>query len=205
MESSVDLNDIHKWCLRVANSMWRGVKQNGCEDLAQEGLIAAWKAINAYDPTRSDDMLAFVKMKARNRMKDIVVKQEPFTTAVKGTVHIPRLPAPHEVEFGEVKTVTGGETTSFIDTVPDSHTEREFDRVDASLYADEIRAALDEVLTETQVTYVLMKFYEEKTYTEITEHFGYSAGPLWHAKGRNEGWCAKARLAKRLSHLKDIV
>lgn len=65
------LPDHRRWLHKVANSMLPPDSPDH-DDLAQEGMIALWRAVGTYDPDRKVPMAAWLRYKAAHRMRSVV-------------------------------------------------------------------------------------------------------------------------------------
>lgn len=73
------LTTLRPWLVRTARGMRSVNASMSFEDLCQEGSIAMWKALNAYDPTRGPVDL-WLKAKARWSMLNAIARDRAYVT-----------------------------------------------------------------------------------------------------------------------------
>lgn len=100
------LGKYRRWLYRLANDMlWANSKARNVltpDDLAQEGWVAMWRALQAFDPEKGQEA-AHLKNAARVRMLDVLSSKKPSfgTEGNRGRVKVPEtafepLPEPGE-------------------------------------------------------------------------------------------------------------
>lgn len=72
----VDLSTYRAWCLKVASTL-APYRPSDWQDIAQEGLIAMWKSLDKYDPSKGA-LPSWITRAARMRMSD-VIRRETWT------------------------------------------------------------------------------------------------------------------------------
>lgn len=95
MDKNLVLGDYRKWLLAVANRMvvtsqgGRGSDYEGrVQELAQEGYIAMWRALDSFDPAKGA-MASWLVRAAEMRMSDVVRRGVLFgKPAQRGTVRV---------------------------------------------------------------------------------------------------------------------
>jgi DNA-directed RNA polymerase specialized sigma24 family protein len=72
-----DLSDFRRWCYAVARDLIAAHRTAlDIDDVAQEGLIAMWRARDTFDATKGA-WATYGTTAARLRMRDVVVKHRP--------------------------------------------------------------------------------------------------------------------------------
>lgn len=133
-----DLQYLIPWMRAVA---WQ-INAPLADDLAQEGMIAAWRALSTHDPEKGP-LDYWVKKKAKLKMLDIVVRRDWVGAADSTRKRYE--PRTTSVEPGVMQEITG--------TAPDV-----FDRVADAYHQGEIFEALNE-LTAADREYVYKRFW----------------------------------------------
>lgn len=174
----VDLLKYKDW-LRITAF---GLNPNMADDLAQEGMIAMWKAEKEWDPDRCP-LESWLYTAARFRMRRVL--QDSMTR--KGgrgeqPVWSPRyVPIPPEV---------------FLSSGVDSPVWMDLGAIELAYHHGELYEALN-ALTPRQREYVYLRFWLRATGVEMRAHFGYDPGALW-TSSRNG---ARGKLQTALAHL----
>jgi RNA polymerase sigma factor (sigma-70 family) len=175
------LSHYRQWLLKVAWEMTRS-KPHLKDDLAQEGHIAMWRALKTYDPDKGSISHWLTKC-ARWRMGECLRRNELWTGTDNQRGHerfAPPEPIDPQDEFYASAIVDGSEA---------------IDKVIMGYHYGDILKALNE-LTAEQREYVLLRFWGEKTYTELFLHFKKNPSDLWKV--------AKPKLARELAHLASV-
>jgi len=136
-----------RWLLVVANSMTEG--EDNRQDLAQEGWIAMWRALQAFDQEKGS-LPSWLTTAARMRMGDVV--RRGLTTGAA-----PRYGGHSAVEIP-------------VDKLPEPIKEA-LHTVELAYHAGEIRQAIDQ-LTPIQREYVIRRFWGDEAHTAISSDIG---------------------------------
>lgn len=179
MDKNLVLSDYRKWLLAVANRMiatsrgGRGEDYEGrVQDLAQEGYIAMWRALDTFDPNKGA-LASWIIRAAELRMTDVVRRGSVFgRPAQRGTVRIEDRASIH----------------GFEDVDPEELERRIAYWLDDGLalayHRGQIRQAIGR-LTPDEQRYVVLRFWEGKTNPEIDPHVEGNVIHLWRtARGK---------------------
>ena len=140
------------------------------EEWAQEGWIALWKAWKSWPG--DGDLDVWCKSAARRRMLSMLRDSR----AAKRDLRVTQLT---------------GDLSAVIEP------SRRVDAAALAYHADEIAEALDR-LTPRQRQYVVLRFWNEWTRTELDQHFHTrNSGAMWQT--------SRPKLAAALAHLKDVA
>lgn len=160
------------WLRKVAAGM---TLPTLAEDLAQEGWIAMWRAMQSYDGSSPLDW--WLKRKAEDKMRTVVRDW----TAQKRNLH---------------RTYPAG------DPMEDSYREGgasiwdelivELGSIELAYHRGQVLAAINR-LAPREREYVTLRFWGGLNYPELTEHFGYPPQGLWRT--------SQAKLRESLAHL----
>lgn len=148
-------------------------------DLAQEGWVAMWRALRAYDPSKGA-LPSWLTTAAKLRMRD-VYRRDTWTGTPTARGHTREHPAIPVDTDDEYITVLLGRSDDIADRVAQRYHDGEI--------ADAINS-----LPPDQREYVVLRFWGGLTYSELDKKLGRSTGLLWKR--------AKPALEKKLAHLK---
>lgn len=172
------LERYRRWIFKVANEMC-GSKPWLIDDLAQEGHIAMWKALKTFDESKGT-LPHWLTKCARWRMGEVLRRRELWTGTDNQRGH-ERFDPPIAVD---------PQSATYIDAITDGA--EIIDKVLSRYHDGDISRALDE-LTEQQRDYVIRRFWNDESYTDLFMHFRKNPSDLWKT--------AKPKLAKELAHL----
>ncbi len=162
--------DYRRWLHRVAYEMV-GFGQDGIcpEDLAQEGYIAMWRAIPAYDP-KLGSLPSWLTRAAELRMRDVVQRGVEFGQTYK------RNP-------GTQEGLRGQRSLEELPSVELDHLEQRIavwlsDGLALAYHRGAIQRAIGR-LTPDEQRYVVMRFWHGKSDAEIQPHVQGNVIHLW--------------------------
>lgn len=169
------LADFRKWLLAVANRMVGGQGEDRVQDLAQEGYIAMWRALDSYDPDKGA-LASWLVKAAEMRMADVVRRGVHFGQTYK------RNPGTEDGLRGE---------RSWDTLVPIELEDVETkiavwlsDGLALAYHRGEIQRAIGR-LTPDEQRYVVLRFWHGKTADEIKPHVDGNVIHLWRtARGK---------------------
>lgn len=153
------------------------------EDLVQEALIAMWRELKKYDPSKGIPVDYIMKRRCSWRMMDIA-SGKPWTSS-----------DPYYRHTGLKFSALPMEEMS--SQVRDDSAERAYDEVEFHAHAKDISNALKE-LTPRQQEYAVVRLMYGFKQSEIVDHFGYEAHGLLTKKHKDS-------LRKSLAHLESLV
>lgn len=189
------LKAYEKWLYKVANG-YTGGDWDRANDLAQEGRIAMWRALQTWDPDRSA-LPFWLTNAATMRMKDLAFGHGQPT----GHEEMRGRRAAEETSLEQITAGRDEDTIDWlkIDALSD---------VEIAYHHGEIERAM-ESLTPTQRQYVFLRFWGGIDPTSrspqvkgLMEQFPVLRKRwLWSGSSRQVG--AKQRLAEALAHLVD--
>lgn len=175
MDKNIVLGDYRRWLLAVANRMVGGQGEDRVQNLAQEGYIAMWRALDSYDPERGA-LASWLVKAAEMRMADVVRRGVDFGQIGKrnpGTEDGLRgersweVLAPVEMEDVEAKIAIWLQ-----------------DGLALAYHRGEIQRAIGR-LTKDEQRYVVLRFWHGKTNPEIEPHVEGNVVHIWRtAKGK---------------------
>jgi len=196
------LNEYRPWLIRTA----LGIKSDPAqaEELMQEGWIAMWRALIAYDELKGE-LYGYLVTQARWRMLSIATGSAYLLSSER---HVRMVSIGHKTVIPptvEVPTTTG----------LDNPVMPEVDSMITAYHHGEIYAAINEELTPVQRERVFKRFWLGIVDGNTTWWNGRPASgkrlPTWNTvkypNGRVQGRAyigARDRLRKRLGHLKGI-
>jgi RNA polymerase sigma factor (sigma-70 family) len=153
------------------------------DDLVQEALIAMWKELKKYDPSKGIPVDFIMKRRCSWRMMDIV-SGKPWTSSDPYYRHTGLKFDPLLMEEMPVN-------------AKDVAAEQAFNSVEYSAYSEDITSAL-KALRPRQREYAVVRLMYGFKQSEIIDHFGYEAHGLFTKRH-------KEQLRKSLSHLESMV
>ncbi len=142
------LLSYRQWLRAVASRMTTSAR---VDDLAQEGWISMWKALEAFDGRSPLDF--WLKRKAYGRMT-MLVSRDWKTNKEQQYV------------WTDFTDPDAADSQSY---VPNTH--------EVEYHRDEIRAAVSN-LTEREREYVWLRFWRDFNWPELTKYFGYEPSGL---------------------------
>lgn len=157
------LRKLYPWIATVARRMNR----DHADDLKQVGAIAAWKALESFDPSKSSSPESWAKMHAVNKMKT-------YISRLYGTCKDRNKP---------------GYDLPIEDEVLDSPIRVRYN--DLVYHYREIHDAIAD-LPEKQREYIYLRFWQQRVHAELVKHFGYNPTGLWYKRSKE---ILKERLA----------
>lgn len=173
MDKNLVLADYRRWLLAVANRMTFG--EDRVQNLAQEGYIAMWRALDSYDPDKGA-MASWLVKAAEMRMSDVVRRGVDFGQKGK------RNPGTEDGLRGErswetLAPIESGDIENRIAYwMPDG--------LAMAYHRGDIMRAIGR-LTPSEQTYVVMRFWDGKTNPEIDPHVEGNVTHLWkNARGK---------------------
>jgi RNA polymerase sigma factor (sigma-70 family) len=143
---------IQKPVSRLARKLAAGT--NLYEDLRQEGLHAATRAVPFFNPSASASLSTYVLRSAIHRMLDYLKRERRITR--------------HTISGDQP---AYGQDETLFDTL--AYQSRFFDTPDATILRGQLRDALL-ALPLREHTFIQLSFYEELSQPEIAERFGVS-------------------------------
>jgi RNA polymerase sigma factor FliA len=154
-----------------------GIPEHGrdYEDLVQEGMVAALKAAESYDPHRDTAYSTWAETKVQGSLVDYLRRQDR-TRARDGARHAHVIPL--EAAGGGAERRADGDVRSLHEVVPDHRAEAELDDVLEAMHAHE-RDGLEEAilrLPERQTFVIACSFWRGMRGGEIARSLGIS-GP----------------------------
>lgn len=190
MDKNLVLADFRKWLLAVSNRMiatsrgGRGEDYEGrVQELAQEGYIAMWRALDTYDPDKGA-LASWLVTAAELRMADVLRRGTSFgqvgnrppgtEEGLRAQRSLEELPAPEIDELEQRIAIWLSEGLAL------AYHRGAIHRAVAQLTPDERR-------------YVIMRFWEGKANPEIQPHVSGNVRWLWST--------AKAKLRDDLRRL----
>lgn len=184
----LDIAAYEKWLHRLAYDLLPRPRWGEHEDLVNEGRLAMWRAMAAYDPSKGA-LPTWVTTAARMRMRNLLGKgrwtgHEPM----RGVVPAPHPPASLDVLIEEDEDFFG-KVLAAADLV---------ERVELAYHHGEILAALAD-LTEPQRRYVVLRFWGGLSDVEMVREGHFAANPGWLWRDHSRG--ARTVLRQRLAHL----
>lgn len=187
MDKNLVLADYRKWLLAVANRLvatskgGRGEDYEGrVQDLAQEGYIAMWRALDSFDPERGA-MASWLVKAAELRMNDVVRRGSVFgRPEQRGTVRIE-----DRAEINGLETVDQDELERRIGVWLN-------EGIALAYHRGQVQRAIGR-LTRDEQRYVVMRFWEGKSNPEIDPHVQGNVSWLWKT--------ARGKLREELRHL----
>lgn len=177
------LNDYRAWIYKLAWNMTADAAK--IQDLAQEGWIAMWKALQSYDSTKGS-LPSWLTYKARNRMLTVVAS-ESWTGR----------PDRHQGrgKLTDIKEYASSDESLWgLMAAPDLLTAAEL-----AYHEGEIAQAISE-LSPAQQKYVKLKFWSGYQRADMIEEFGYDPTSLWNSPKNG----AKKKLKESLAHLSTV-
>jgi RNA polymerase sigma factor (sigma-70 family) len=185
----------HSWLFKTASGMTSN--SSDVEDLVQEGRVAMWLALDSYDPAKGS-LPSWLTRKAKFRMIEVVTDgpltgqpsrrhgRNPATEMKRATLSLD-LPR-------------GDSGVNLADLV--SRDVGDLEAAELAYHQDEIASAI-EALPDAQRKYVIARFYEAMTGSEMREAglFSYDPSALWTSQKNG----ARMKLAEKLRHLEDMV
>jgi DNA-directed RNA polymerase specialized sigma24 family protein len=185
IDQAIILDNYRVWLQRKAADLIsdRDLQQ----DLAQEGWVAMWQALQTYDESRGA-LPAWLTMKALGRMR----------YCARDKAWLGR-PGRHQGGHNKVVDVTEYPVAA---EAPLWDTLEAADLVDSTILAyhrGEIMTAIA-ALTVKQREYVYLRFWRGYRQTELTEFFGYNPLGLWYSPVNG----ARLKLRKALDALSTV-
>jgi RNA polymerase sigma factor (sigma-70 family) len=159
------------------------------EDLVQEALIAMWKELKKFDPSKNIPLDYIMKRRCSWRMMDIV-SGKPWTSNEPYYRHT-------GLKSNDTVSLDEPYSQGAYDQARDFSAERAFEDVDFSYHFKDIKGALNG-LTSRQREYAVVRLMYGFKQSEIIDHFGYEAHGLFTNKHKDQ-------LRNDLSHLESLV
>lgn len=182
MDRNAVLQDYRRWLYFMAYQM--ADSPADVDDLAQEGYIAMWRALDTFDPDRGA-LPPWLTRAAKMRMHDVVRRDVQFGQDYK------RNPGSTDGRSVSLEALAAPELADFEDRTAD----RLAEGVALAYHHGQIHAALQN-LPESQRQYVVMRFWFGMSNPEIQPLVEGNVTHLWHGpKG------ARARLRLALDNL----
>jgi DNA-directed RNA polymerase specialized sigma24 family protein len=171
------LEELRPWLLKKARSFSNDPATQ--QDLAQEGWIAAWKALQKDGVDTNP--ISYAKAAARWRMLSVVSGQTPtFGAKRQRFTKTEELATDVYNEFGEISSVY-------------SRLRHTYDTLELAYHYGQIHDAIDS-LSRGQKAYVVGRFWKDD-----------SSGSRGSWNGTRSSTGAKEILREKLSHLKGVV
>ncbi len=169
MDKNLVLGDYRKWLLAVANRMVRDQGEDRIQNLAQEGYIAMWRALDSYDPDKGS-MASWLTKAAEMRMSNVVRRGVDFGQTYK------RNPGTEEGLRGE-------RAWEALAPAEVEELERRIahwlpEGLALAYHRGEIQRAIGR-LTPDEQRYVVLRFWHGKTADEIKPHVSSNVTWLW--------------------------
>jgi DNA-directed RNA polymerase specialized sigma24 family protein len=164
------------------------VQDPDCEDVAQEGRIAMWKAAEKYDPSKGPlDM--WLKAHARWRMKSVRGNRSWTGNDARPTLGGRESVVRSVAYLSDLLTDDNG-IVGMLEAAD------LLSGIEWAYHHGEIAVAMAE-LTPRQREYVFLRFWVGYQLPQMRDYFGYDPQGLWSSPKNG----AKTRLRARLSHL----
>lgn len=176
------LEPYRGWLLAVAATMTR---PQLVEDLAQEGWVAMWRALQSFDPARGA-LPSWLTRKALWRMRTCIADEAWLGRPAR---HLGR---------GAIR-----DTTEYATDDPLLERLADDNAIEAAMWAyhqGEVLAAVAR-LSPAQRRYVYLRFWRGLRGAELAQEFGYEPHALWTSQ-RNG---ARQKLRDSLARLGDVV
>lgn len=190
MDKNLVLGDYRRWLLAVANRMITSARadvdyEGRVQELAQEGYIAMWRALDTYDPDKGA-MPSWLTRAAEMRMRDVMGKGQRFghIRSTNGNTHATKR------RPGDTRPVATGE--DHLDSLSPGDLDRLEQKIAVWLedglalayHRGAIQRAIGR-LTPDEQRYVVLRFWHGKTNPEIDPHVEGNVVHIWRtARGK---------------------